>query len=51
MTRVCRTLQMLAVASLLRQYEIDIAVDLKGFTYGHRAGIFAHHSAPVQVTG
>lgn len=36
-------------AALIRQMEIDIAVDLKGFTDGCRPGIFAHHPAPVQV--
>jgi protein O-GlcNAc transferase len=28
---------------------VDIAVDLKGFTKGHRAGIFARRAAPIQV--
>jgi predicted O-linked N-acetylglucosamine transferase (SPINDLY family) len=37
------------VADLLRQMEIDIAVDLKGFTDGCRPGIFAQRPAPVQV--
>ncbi len=37
------------VALLLRDREIDIAVDLKGFTADCRAGIFAHRPAPIQV--
>jgi predicted O-linked N-acetylglucosamine transferase (SPINDLY family) len=32
-----------------RRLGIDIAVDLKGFTQNHRAGIFALRAAPVQV--
>lgn len=45
-----RNLSDLAVASLLRQNEIDIAVDLKGFTQGSRTGIFSHRAAPIQVS-
>lgn len=37
------------VAELLRELEIDIAVDLQGFTSGCRAGIFAQRGAPIQV--
>lgn len=37
------------VAQLLREQEVDIAVDLMGFTQGLRLGIFAHRVAPVQV--
>lgn len=37
-------------AALMREMEIDIAVDLKGFTTGNRAGIFALHPAPIQVS-
>lgn len=37
------------VALLLRELEIDIAVDLKGFTKHCRPGILAHRAAPVQV--
>ncbi len=37
------------VAMLLRELEIDIAVDLKGFTVDSRAGILAHRLAPLQV--
>lgn len=36
-------------ASLLRQLEVDIAIDLMGFTDGARTGIFALRPAPVQV--
>lgn len=38
------------VAELARSMEIDIAVDLNGFTEHCRAGIFAHRAAPVQVS-
>lgn len=38
------------VAQLCREMEIDIAVDLKGFTHGCRTGIFAERAAPVQVS-
>ena len=37
------------VALMLRVMEIDIAVDLKGFTADSRAGIFAQRPAPIQV--
>jgi protein O-GlcNAc transferase len=38
-----------AIAELARELEIDIAVDLKGYTGDARPGIFAHRAAPVQV--
>ncbi len=37
------------VAAMLRESEIDIAVDLKGFTANSRTGILALRPAPVQV--
>ena len=37
------------IAGMLRELEIDIAVDLKGFTQDGRTGIFALRPAPVQV--
>jgi predicted O-linked N-acetylglucosamine transferase (SPINDLY family) len=37
------------VAKLSRDFNIDIAVDLKGFTQDTRTGIFAHRAAPIQV--
>lgn len=37
------------VAQLMREQEIDIAVDLKGFTFGNRTGILAQRAAPIQV--
>ena len=37
------------VAVMSRELEIDIAVDLKGFSVGNRVGIFAHRAAPIQV--
>jgi predicted O-linked N-acetylglucosamine transferase (SPINDLY family) len=37
------------IARRLRELEVDIAVDLMGYTRGFRLGIFAHRAAPVQV--
>jgi len=37
------------IARLLRELEVDIAVDLNGFTSGARPDIFARRCAPVQV--
>ena len=37
------------VANLLRELEVDIAVDLNGYTTDNRTGIFALRPAPVQV--
>ncbi|MGO9988413.1 MAG: tetratricopeptide repeat protein [Steroidobacteraceae bacterium] len=37
------------IAQLLRAMEVDIAVDLMGFTRRARPGILAHRPAPVQV--
>lgn len=34
----------------IRDDEIDVLVDLSGYTQGHRLGVFAHRAAPVQVT-
>lgn len=38
------------IAAWMREREIDIAVDLKGYTAGARPGIFAHRPAPIQVS-
>jgi len=38
-----------AVAALVRELEVDIAVDLAGLTGGGRSSIFARRPAPVQV--
>ena len=37
------------IAALMREREIDIAVDLKGFTTGARPQVFAQRAAPLQV--
>lgn len=37
------------VAARLRELEIDIAVDLKGYTQQHRAGILAYRPVPIQI--
>jgi protein O-GlcNAc transferase len=39
-----------AIAELVRDLEIDIAVDLKGFTQDSRLGILARRPAPIQVS-
>src|SRR5208283_2278841 len=38
------------VAKLMREMEVDIAVDRNGFTTGARPGIFALRPAPIQVS-
>jgi predicted O-linked N-acetylglucosamine transferase (SPINDLY family) len=38
------------VAELMRALEIDIAIDLTGYTKGCRPGIFARRAAPIQVS-
>ena len=40
----------LAVARLMRELEIDIAIDLNGYSGDRRTGIFAHRPASVQAT-
>lgn len=37
------------VANLIRQFEIDILVDLKGFTGGSRTRVLGRRPAPIQV--
>ena len=37
------------IAALARQLEIDIAVDLAGFTGSSRSGLFAWRAAPLQI--
>jgi predicted O-linked N-acetylglucosamine transferase (SPINDLY family) len=39
-----------SIAHLVRELEIDILVDLNGFTEHNRFGIFAHRPAPLQVS-
>ncbi len=38
------------IATWLLEHEIDIAVDLKGYTGANRLGILVHRGAPIQVT-
>ncbi len=38
------------IVDLLRALEIDVAVDLNGFTADGRTGVFAQRAAPVQVS-
>ena len=44
-----RILRDVEVARMSRELEIDIAIDLKGYTQDSRPGIFAARAAPVQV--
>jgi protein O-GlcNAc transferase len=44
-----RGLSDLAAAEFVRSHEVDIAIDLKGFTGGCRPGIMASRPAPVQA--
>jgi predicted O-linked N-acetylglucosamine transferase (SPINDLY family) len=44
-----RTLSDNDIIMLARNFEIDIAVDLSGYTAGSRTGIFAERSAPIQI--
>jgi predicted O-linked N-acetylglucosamine transferase (SPINDLY family) len=37
------------IAQLSRSLNIDVAVDLTGFTQDARTGIFAHRAAPIQI--
>jgi protein O-GlcNAc transferase len=37
------------VAKLLNEIQVDIAIDLNGYTTGCRPGILAHRPAPIQV--
>jgi predicted O-linked N-acetylglucosamine transferase (SPINDLY family) len=39
----------LATAQILHTGQVDIAIDLKGFTSNGRTAIFAHRPAPIQV--
>jgi len=38
-----------AIAARARADQLDIAIDLKGYTQGSRPGIFAHRAAPLQI--
>jgi predicted O-linked N-acetylglucosamine transferase (SPINDLY family) len=44
-----RSLSDLEIAKLAREKEIDIAIDLKGFTEDCRPSIFAYRVAPIQM--
>ena len=39
-----------AIVQQLRAWDIDIAVDLKGYTKDNRTGVFAQRAAPIQVS-
>ncbi len=38
------------IAALLRELDVDIAIDLKGYTEDARPGVMAYRAAPVQVS-
>ena len=38
------------LARLIGDLQLDIAIDLMGYTGEHRAGLFAHRPAPIQAT-
>ena len=38
------------IAKLSRELEIDIAIDLAGFTKNSRTGIFSYRAAPIQIS-
>jgi len=40
----------LSVAERLRELDIDVAVDLSGYTAGSRSGVMARRGAPIQVS-
>jgi predicted O-linked N-acetylglucosamine transferase (SPINDLY family) len=40
----------LGIAKLSRDMQIDIAIDLGGYTADSRTGIFSHRAAPIQVS-
>jgi protein O-GlcNAc transferase len=40
----------IAIAKLSRDYQIDIAIDLGGYTQDTRTGIFSYRAAPIQVS-
>jgi predicted O-linked N-acetylglucosamine transferase (SPINDLY family) len=46
----CRRLSDVQLAALVRDSEIDILVDLKGYTEDSRPNVFAQRAAPVQVS-
>lgn len=46
---ICNNISDQDIADLARSKEIDIAIDLKGYTSGNRTGIFAYRSAPIQI--
>ncbi len=44
-----RDLDALQIAQLMRSMEVDIAVDLGGYTSDTKTAVFAHRPAPIQV--
>ncbi len=48
--RAIDTLNDQDAAALIRQDQIDVLIDLSGYTAGHRQGLFALRPAPLQVS-
>ncbi|MGB3070224.1 MAG: tetratricopeptide repeat protein [Ottowia sp.] len=48
--RVIEALNDRDAAALIRQDQIDVLVDLSGYTAGHRQGLFALRAAPLQLS-
>jgi protein O-GlcNAc transferase len=46
----CQDKNSLEVARILKSFEVDIAIDLAGYTSGTRLEVLAHRPCPVQVT-
>jgi len=46
----CQDKNALEIASVLRSFEVDVAIDLAGYTSGTRLEILAHRPCPVQAT-
>jgi predicted O-linked N-acetylglucosamine transferase (SPINDLY family) len=38
------------IALLIKSFEVDIAIDLSGFTFGSRLDILSYRPAPIQIT-
>jgi predicted O-linked N-acetylglucosamine transferase (SPINDLY family) len=46
----CSKISDLDIAKLSRKHEIDIAINLNGYTKGERTGAFAFRCAPIQIS-
>ena len=46
----CQDKSAFEVASILRSFEVDVAIDLTGYTSGSRLEVLAHRPCPIQAT-